>query len=124
MVLRRLRLPHDAFVQLQAGGGVPLGRGHNDEAFWRAAAGKSFAQRAFGRTWSPMLEVLGARELARGARTEWDVVPQMQITLSARQHIMMSAGVRVPVTERTGRSTQALAYLLWDWFDGGLLQGW
>jgi mono/diheme cytochrome c family protein len=119
-------LPGDAFVQLQVGGELPVDRGRADEAFWRTAAGRSFSQGAlgFGRAWSPMVELLGVRELTSGARVHWDVVPQMQVTLSTRQHIMASAGVRIPVNEREGRPTQAMVYLLWDWFDGGLLAGW
>ena len=117
-------LPADSFVQVQVGGGFPLSAGHHDEAFWRGTVGTSFTQGRFGRVWSPMIEVLGARELASGMRTHWDVVPQMQITLSTRQHIMFNAGVRVPVNARAGRSTQGMAYLLWDWFDGGFLAGW
>ena len=54
----------------------------------------------------------------------WDVVPQMQVTLSKRQHIMINAGVRLPLNERNSRRTQVLAYFLWDWFDGGLFDGW
>ena len=58
---------------------------------------------AFGRTWTPIVEVLGARELGRRAPTStWDLVPQLQVTLSTRQHVMASFGLRVPVT-RAGR---------------------
>ena len=117
-------LPADTFLQFQVGGGFPLNRAHADEAFWRCAFGRQFRQGEFGRAWSPIVEILGARELVSGAPVHWDVAPQMQVTLSTRQHIMANAGIRIPVNERTGRSTQALVYLLWDWFDGGLLQGW
>ena len=78
----------------------------------------------FGRAWSPMVEVLGARELVSGERTQWDVVPQMQVSLSRRQHILVSLGVRVPVNDRSDRHHQVVGYLVWDWFDGGFLQGW
>jgi hypothetical protein len=71
-----------------------------------------------------MVEILGARALRSAAQSHWDLLPQMQITLNTRQHIMFNAGVRIPVNERRGRSTQVLAYLLWDWFDGGFLEGW
>jgi hypothetical protein len=60
----------------------------------------------------------------RGAATEWDVVPQMQVTLSRRQHIMIDVGVRLPINERAGRHPQVITYFLWDWFDGGLREGW
>jgi mono/diheme cytochrome c family protein len=115
-------LAADAFVQLQAGAELP--RRGGKEAFWRAALGKTLVSGRFGRSWSPMLELLGARELESGAHVEWDAVPQMQVSLSKRQHILISAGVRVPLTERSGRATQVITYFLWDWFDGGLTDGW
>ena len=117
-------LPRDGFVQAQAGLEIPLGEDRDSEFFWRAVAGKSFVQGEFGRTWSPMVEVLAARDLADGAPILWDVVPQVQVTLNTRQHIMMSVGVRIPANERATRGTQVLTYLLWDWFDGGLFDGW
>lgn len=115
-------LPGDAFVQAQAG--LELPRAGGTEGFWRTAVGRTFTQGTFGRSWSPMLEVLGARELEAGAVTHWDLLPQMQVSLSKRQHILFNAGVRLPVNDRTGRPTQVLTYFLWDWFDGGLLDGW
>jgi hypothetical protein len=117
-------LPRDGFIQLQTGGEFPLQGDHANEAFVRTTLGRSFTQGAFGRSWSPMVEFLAARELTSGEKTKWDVVPQMQVTLSTRQHIMINAGVRIPVNEREGRSTQTMVYLLWDWFDGGFLEGW
>ena len=33
-------------------------------------------------------------------------------------------GVRIPATNTSGRPVQILVYLLWDWFDGGLRDGW
>jgi len=117
-------LPAGGFLQLQAGGGLPLNREDPDEAFLRTALGQRFRQGVWGRMWSPMLEIIGARELVSGAVAEWDLVPQMQVTLSTRQHIRADAGVRIPVNERAGRSKQFLMYVFWDWFDGGLLAGW
>jgi hypothetical protein len=32
--------------------------------------------------------------------------------------------VRVPVTNTSGRQVQIMFYLLWDWFDGRLNEGW
>jgi hypothetical protein len=114
----------EAFLQAQAGFEIPFAEDHETESFWRVAIGKSFSQLRFGRMWSPMVEVLAARALESGATTEWDVVPQLQITLSARQHVMVSGGVRIPVNAREGRSPTILTYLLWDWFDGGFFAGW
>jgi hypothetical protein len=118
-------LPSNFFLHSQAGVELPFDTNRaGREAFWRVAAGRSFDAGRFGRTWSPMVEVLGARELKTGERNAWDVLPQMQVTLSRRQHIMMNFGVRIPITEFGPRKTEVLFYLLWDWFDGGFFQGW
>ncbi len=118
-------LPRDAFVQAQVGFEFPFDRTKAEaETFVRAAVGRSLVQGRFGRTWTPMVEVLGVRELVRGEALVWDAVPQMQVTLSRRQHVMVNLGVRLPVNERRGRTAEVMAYLLWDWFDGGLFDGW
>ena len=96
----------------------------NNEAFWRVALGKTFTEGRFGRAWSPMVELVAARELGVNEGTHWDIVPQAQVSLSKRQHILISAGVRIPMTDRRERDTQVLTYFLWDWFDGGLFDGW
>ena len=70
-----------------------------------------------------MVEILGARDLESGADTHWDIVPQFQVTLNTRQHVMLAVGVRMPLDDST-RDTRYVAYLLWDWFDGGLFDGW
>lgn len=119
-------LPRNAFLHVQIGAELPMDREKAEpEAFWRGAIGMTVEQGRFGRAWSPMLEVLGSRELERGHAVQWDVVPQMQVTLNQRQHLMINAGVRVPLTGRDeGRRAQFVTYFLWDWFDGGLRDGW
>lgn len=118
-------LPRDSFLQAQAGAELPAdGDKATPEAFWRLVFGKSFSQHGWGRTWSPMVELLAARELESGATSLWDIAPQVQITLSTRQHIIVSGGVRMPLNRRDERHTQVLFYALWDWFDGPLNGGW
>ena len=119
-------LPKDSFLQFQSGFEVPTDTRKASKAlFWRGAIGRSFApDQGFGRLWSPMVEVLADREFSTGAKVNWDMVPQIQVTLSKRQHIRASAGFRFPVNNTLGRSTAVVFYLLWDFFDGGLLDGW
>lgn len=117
-------LPANGFLHLQTGIEWPLLRDKaTEEAFWRAALGTSLTQGQWGRTWSPMVEVLGSRELESGAVNHWDIVPQMQVTLNKRQHLMLNVGVRIPADDAS-RDTQLMVYVLWDWFDGGLFEGW
>ncbi len=118
-------LPRDGFLHAQTGIEIPSDATEVPrEAFWRLALGKTFTEGRFGRAWSPMVELLGARELADGGSAEWDVLPEMQVSLSTRQHVLLNVGVRTPLTQRDERRTSLLVYVLWDWFDGGLLSGW
>jgi hypothetical protein len=117
-------LPHEAFVQGQAGLELPRNADHEREAFWRGVVGMTLVQGQFGRSWTPMIEMAAVRELEAGQRPQWDVLPQLQVSLSKRQHILVSGGVRIPVNQREGRHPQVLTYLLWDWFDGGFRDGW
>jgi hypothetical protein len=113
-------------VQIQSGFELPTDRTKAANAFFRkTAVGRSFATRGgVGRQWTPMVEFLGDRELVSGARMNWDIVPEMQVTLNQRQHVRLGMGVRTPMTNAAGRSTQLTFYLLWDTFDGAFWEGW
>jgi mono/diheme cytochrome c family protein len=117
-------LPADGFFQLQSGFELPVDRDAPSQVFWRVTGGKSFFEGRFGRSWSPMVELLGARDLQSGSVAAWDIVPQLQVTLSTRQHVMINGGIRIPVNRRDERATAVVGYLLWDWFDGGFFSGW
>ncbi len=118
--------PGNVFVQTQFGADLP----HDTKVapqtlFFNSALGESFApNHGLGRLWSPMVEFVANRDLVDFAKTDWDVVPQMQVTISRRQHIRGDLGVRVPFTNTFGRPIQVMFYLLWDWQDGKLTEGW
>jgi mono/diheme cytochrome c family protein len=119
-------LPSGTFIQTQLGAELPR---HTDIApqniFFNTAVGQSFTpDHGLGKAYSPMMEFVAARDLTDHAKTNWDVVPQMQWMISRRQHVRADLGVRVPVTNTSGRSTQIVFYILWDWFDGRLNEGW
>ena len=117
-------LPHNAFLQVHGGLELPSDqRKAPKESYLRTALGFSYmADRGFGRSWSPQVEVLMAHPF--GEKTEWDVVPQLQVSLSKIQHVMVAGGVRIPVNMREERGTAIVAYLLWDWFDGPFTSFW
>lgn len=118
-------LPASTFFQFQGGVELPFDRDRaENEAFWRGVLGGSLAQGRWGRSWSPMVEVLAKRELVSGESTHWDLLPQLQATLNTRQHVMMNVGVRIPLDDTKARKTEVLFYFLWEWFDGGLFDGW
>ncbi len=114
----------NGFLQMQTGYEVPSNHAlAQNEGFLRTAVGYTIAQdHGVGRAWSPMAEVLVAKP--KGGEAEWDVVPQMQVSLSKLQHVLVSVGVRVPLNERQERKPQVLGYFLWDWFDGSLFDFW
>ena len=114
----------DGFLHAHAGLEAPTAASEANEVFGRLAIGKSVMEHTWGRAWSPMVELLAARPLGTGASAEIDLLPQMQVSLSTRQHVLLNAGVRVPLTQRAERRPSVLAYLLWDWFDGGFFSGW
>jgi mono/diheme cytochrome c family protein len=116
----------NTFIQTQLGGELPVDTQKAPQAiFWNTAVGQMFApDRGLGRLWSPMVEVIMNRDFETGAKTNWDMVPQMQVTISRRQHVRADLGVRVPVNNTAGRPVQLMFYLLWDWADGKLTEGW
>src|SRR6185312_10891801 len=81
------RLPAKSFVQVMAGAALPT---HTEDVsktvYVHTAVGKSLVQnKGFGRMWTPMLEFLADRDLVNKAKTNWDILPQMQVSLNKRQ---------------------------------------
>ena len=103
-------LPRSFFLMTQLGAQGPLHR-HDvrTNAFWRGVVGKSLSKdKGIGRLWAPMVELVAARGLGPRAHNSYDVIPQMQVTLSKRQHIRFNAGFSIPVTNTVGRATQLM----------------
>lgn len=119
-------LPASSFFQIQTGFELPTDKTKAPQAYvFRVAAGKTLTPGGrTGRGWTPMVEFLADRELVTGAPTNWDIVPEVQITLNKRQHVRLNVGVRTPLNNTTGRSTQLAFYVLWDFFDGSFREGW
>jgi len=117
-------LPRHSFVQFQSGVEVPVRNDVAKAVFARTALGTTLTQGHLGRLWTPMIEFVADRDLATGEKTNWDVVPEIQVTLSRRQHIRANFGVSIPASNTATRSPRVMFYLLWDWFDGGLREGW
>jgi len=118
-------LPADFSLQFQAGAALPFDTDRaNEEAFWRGVLGKTFVMGRYGHAITPMVEVLGAKELVSEADTNWDIVPQIQIPLNRRQHVRLGLGAQLPLNDTDQREASYQLYLLWDWFDGGFFQGW
>ena len=134
-------LPADFFLEFQGGADLPVNTQIAPKGvFWNTVLGENFAQnKGLGRLWSPMVEFLTNKNLdrapltpggglnpnfAEGTATTWDILPQMEVTISKRQHIRADVGVRVPVSNTAGRQIQVLFYVLWDWQEGKFTEGW
>ena len=121
-------LPGDAFVQAQAGYKAPLYANGANEGFGRVVLGRSFTQGKWGRAWTPMLEVQVKHHFEAGEEPQFDLLPQAQISLNTRQHVLANVGVLLPVGSDHGhnhaRPVRLVTYILLDWFDGGFFEGW
>jgi mono/diheme cytochrome c family protein len=117
------RFAHEIFVHVSAGFRFPLNLPVNDEFYWHAAVGTSLHQERWGRTWSPIVEILSSREFEFGESASLALLPQMQVTLSRRQHVKFDGGLRIPLNRR-GPNAAVMMSLRWDWFEGGLFSGW
>jgi hypothetical protein len=115
-------LPSDAFLQFQAGAERPTRAGSSTEMIVNGLFGRTFSERNWGRAWSPMIEVLAKRE--GDEPTLLDIAPQqLHVSINTRQHVMMTIGPRIPLNRRE-RPWSLVVNFLWDWFDGGLRDGW
>ena len=113
------------FVQLQGGVALPFDQSRTArELYGRIALGRMFTYARFGRFWVPMFEIQSVRVLGTEAATLWDFMPQVQLSISKRRHVRANFGVLMPMNDMATRPMQAMGYLLWDWYDGGLDEGW
>ena len=118
-------LPARSYFQFQGGATISTDNSRAPgSAFWGGVLGTTVAFGPISRIWSPMVGVTGTRDLVGGAPVDWDIAPELQVSLSALQHVRASVGVNIPLTQRDTRSAQFLAYLLWDTADGPFLKGW
>ena len=116
----------NTWVQFQMGADLPVDTKKSPQSlFWYTALGQTVAgDHRLGRQWSPTVEFLATRDLVDGAKTDWDIMPEMQVTASKRQHVRVNVGVRAPATNTAGRSPQVYFYVLWDWAEGHFWNGW
>ncbi|MEO6816705.1 MAG: c-type cytochrome [Edaphobacter sp.] len=117
---------NNTFIQTELGADLPFDSSVTSRSmFFRTAIGQAIApDHMLGRLYSPMVEFLADRSFKPGAATDWDVLPEMQVTVSRRQHVRVGVGVREPFTNTSGRTPQVLFYVLWDHADGKIWDGW
>jgi len=78
----------------------------------------------------PALEIVAEVPFERGSgidrqdAVQWSIIPQARIGLNKRGNIALNAAVEFPLNERDRYDWRAYAYFIWDFADGGLLDGW
>ena len=78
----------------------------------------------------PALEMVAEVPFERGTgpdrkeAVQWSILPQARIGLNKRGNIALNAGVELPLNDRDRYNHRAYIYFIWDFADGGLLEGW
>ena len=128
-------LPWRSYFLQQVGAEGTFKR-HEDpiQAYARTTIGKTFlADKGFGRAFSVANEFVTTRNLAPGQNFSLSLTPQVQLTVSKRQHMRLGIGVNLPVVKgppnpaiiiNPVNTRQLTFYWLWDTFDGGFFEGW
>jgi len=93
-----------------------------DMTYSRAAPSARASAGAFGRQWSPMLELVADRNLQTGSTTNWISSPQFQVPLIPPAH---PGRPRLPVASTTRRAgpTRLCFISCGNWFRRGLFEG-
>ncbi len=119
-------LPKLFFLQFQTGTEQPVHPDKVPRAYYaRTAVGRTFARdHGLGRAWTPIMELIADRDFIKSAVTNWSVIPELQFPLSKRLHVLGGLGLSLPVNNISDRQKQLMFYLLWDFADGSLKEGW
>ena len=78
----------------------------------------------------PGLEVVAEIPFDRGDgitrqdAVQFSMVPQARVGLNKRGNIALNLGLELPVNESERYDWRAYVYFIWDFADGGLLEGW
>lgn len=115
---------------LQGSGRLKLDMENSDNSNAELAAVVHWVDAPQPRWVFPALEVVAEVPFERGSspnRTDavhWSILPQARIGLNKRGNIALNAAVELPLNERDRYDWRAYIYFIWDFADGGLLEGW
>tara|TARA_R110000782_G_scaffold191602_2_gene281414 strand:+ start:4041 stop:5153 length:1113 start_codon:yes stop_codon:yes gene_type:complete len=82
------------------------------------------------RSIKPGLELVASFPIERETGTsrksfsQVSLIPQAQVGLNKRGHIMLNIGAEIPLNDTHRYDYRGYAYLVWDFADGGLFDGW
>jgi hypothetical protein len=118
-------LPSNMFVQAQGGTEQPW----STRDVLACAVGGSASARACVRDGPRAPVVANPRAAGRSRLRGWREDERGSAAsgpgdAQQTQHVRFNLGFQIPVNNTSTRSKQVVFYFLWDWFDGGLLDGW
>ncbi|MBI4428526.1 MAG: c-type cytochrome [Ignavibacteriales bacterium] len=67
----------------------------------------------------PGIEITGTKDLTNRTHM-FSIIPKLYVGLTKRGHVGFSVGSEIPVSSEKAFSSRWLAFLLWDYADGGL----
>jgi mono/diheme cytochrome c family protein len=115
---------------LQGSGRLKLDLEDSDNSSAELAAVVHWVDAPRPRSVFPGLELVAEVPFERGSgpdrkdAVQWSIVPQARIGLNKRGNIALNAAVEWPLNDRDRYDWRAYVYFIWDFADGGLLEGW
>lgn len=119
----------DSFI-LQGSGRLKLDLEDSDASSAELASIVHWTHTPWPRNVFPALEVVAEVPFERGSgpdrksAVQWSVLPQARIGLNKRGNIALNVGVELPLNDTERYDWRAYVYFIWDFADGGLLEGW
>ena len=115
---------------LQGSGRLKLDLEDSDSSSAELAAIVHWADAPRPRWVFPALEIVAEVPFERGSgpdrkdAVQWSILPQARIGLNKRGNIALNFAVELPLNDRDRYDWRAYVYFIWDFADGGLLEGW
>ncbi|MEJ8567981.1 c-type cytochrome [Elongatibacter sediminis] len=119
----------DAFT-FQGSGRLKLDLEDSDKSSAELAGIVHWTHTSWPRNVFPALEIVAEVPFDRGSGSgrrdalQFSVLPQARIGLNKRGNIALNVGVELPVNDTDRYDWRGYVYFIWDFADGGLLEGW
>ena len=123
------KILNDAWT-FQGSGRLKLSLEDSDHSSAEFAGIVHYIHTPWPRSVFPTLELVAEVPFERGtgpgkkSAVQLSVLPQVRIGLNKRGNIALNVGVELPLNDRDRYDWRTYVYFIWDFADGGLLEGW
>lgn len=120
---------NDSFT-FQGSARLKLDLENSDEGSAEIAGIVHWVHSEWPRNLFPALELVAEVPFERGTGSsrsdavQFSILPQARIGLNKRGNIALNLGLELPVNDTERYDWQAYVFFIWDFADGGLLEGW